>query len=290
MNYKNLLNYNFKEKLSEIIQKACDLLLTKRCICCNEIIDTFSMNVMCEDCKDGCKNKDIHDHFYKGDKITAITAVFIYDGPIRRGLCLFKYNNKVETGIYMAKRIADMIKLRKEYNEVECIISVPCFNLKKAREYNQSEFLAKRVARRLSLPFEPGVLKKTIDRKSQTKCKTAEERYENVQNIYRVALPEAVKNKTILIIDDIFTTGYTLETCAGILIKAGAKQVLCAVAAKTPYMKINKNTVIKKSLVEEMKIIQTKGFIKVKNSENMEAIYQKQKILRKIKKLINRVY
>lgn len=283
-----MVELSLKEKLSEIIQKAGDILLTKRCVCCWDIIDVFSNKSMCEECTQGCKNKDISDHFYLGDEVSGVMAVYIYDGPIQKGLCLFKYNNKSETGIFMAKRIADMIKCRHEYDDVDYIVSIPCFNLKKDREYNQSEFLAKHAARRLKLPYQIGILKKTVDKKSQTKCKTAAERFENVQNIFRVAIPEAVKDKTILIIDDIFTTGYTLETCAGLLKKAGAKKVLCAVAAKTPLLR--RKTVIKKSTAEEMKIIQIKGFIKVKNAKNMEAIYQRQKSFRKVKKLYNNIF
>ena len=99
----------------------------------------------------------------------------------------------------------------------------------KARGYNQSELLAKELSAKLNIPYSFTVLKRIKNTKSQTKLSRAG-RKENMQNAFEGL--GKVKGKTVLITDDVCTTGSTLENCAHALKERGAKKVYALVLAR----------------------------------------------------------
>jgi ComF family protein len=116
------------------------------------------------------------------------------------------------------------------------ILPVP-IHRKKLRErgFNQSLLLAKRVAREFKCELDFLSLRRVKYTESQTGLKQ-DERRKNVKGAFHVKNQDAVKDKGVLLVDDVATTGHTLNECARVLLKAGAKNVRCLVLARTGHI------------------------------------------------------
>jgi len=102
----------------------------------------------------------------------------------------------------------------------------------RARGFNQSLLLAKCVAREIGAELDFLSLRRTRFTKPQTEL-SSEERKKNVRKAFEVLKPEVVKGRTIVLVDDVATTGSTLNECAKALKRVGADGVLCLVLART---------------------------------------------------------
>jgi len=112
------------------------------------------------------------------------------------------------------------------------LIPVPSYKKKqKYRGFNPAEEITKHLAEYLKIPILNDALIKTKQTLAQTELKK-EQRIENIKGVFGVKNPEKIKNKKIILIDDVLTTGSTLEECAKILKTAGAKEVWGMVAAR----------------------------------------------------------
>ena len=112
------------------------------------------------------------------------------------------------------------------------VIPIPAhLSRKNDRGYNQAELLAEKLAEKIQLPFNSEVLTKSRNTKSQTSL-PSQDRIFNVKNSFIVTNPEIVKNKKIILVDDIVTTGATLSEAARVLKEAGAEEVIGLVVAK----------------------------------------------------------
>ena len=106
----------------------------------------------------------------------------------------------------------------------DIIIVVPVSNKrKKERGYNQSKLLAKEIAQIINVPVSDNIIKKVKDTVPQSTL-NKEQRLENAKNVYRVTNIKKVLNRNILILDDIYTTGSTVNECARVLIEQGIKK------------------------------------------------------------------
>ena len=90
----------------------------------------------------------------------------------------------------------------------------------KDRGYNQSELIAKEISKMLSIKIEKNIIKKLIDTPPQSLL-NKEQRQENIKGVYKAYNIEKIKNKNILIVDDIYTTGNTVNECAKVLVEKG---------------------------------------------------------------------
>ena len=102
---------------------------------------------------------------------------------------------------------------------------------KSVRGYNQSELVANEIAKQMELPFEKTVLIKTKNTKVQSTL-TKTQRIENVKNAFFVTDTTKVKDKKVVLIDDIYTTGCTVNECSKVLKQAGAKEICVVTIAK----------------------------------------------------------
>ena len=100
------------------------------------------------------------------------------------------------------------------------------------RSYNQSELVARELADKTKLEIAPDLLIRVKNKKPQAEIKNKEERNANVEGIFYCPTPERVRNKIILLIDDVATTGSTLNQAAKTLKQAGALKVIGLVVAK----------------------------------------------------------
>ncbi len=131
-------------------------------------------------------------------------------------------------GKAMAKKLTENQRLFKNM----LLIPIPLHKTRvRERGYNQSSLLCKAIASETEIPFEDSVLKRVRYTASQTKL-TAKERQKNVANAFAVSHREKILNKTIILVDDVITTGVTMNGCAGELLKNGAKKVYVLSAVK----------------------------------------------------------
>ncbi len=131
-----------------------------------------------------------------------------------------KYNNYQAIGSLLGEAIANQIKQSKRYAHIDYIVPLP-LHLKRIaqRGYNQSELIAAEVARQLNIPLQTTNLYRTRNNESQTQ-KSLEERIENVKDLFALHNTDLFANKTVLLIDDVLTTGSTLIACCKALYKS----------------------------------------------------------------------
>ncbi len=155
-------------------------------------------------------------------------APFYFDGPMRNAIYRIKTSGKFGGLTTLAERAAQTV--RQEYGQVRfdlvCCTPMTRRELRR-RGFNQAALLACRVAKRLRVPFSERALRKLFDTRPQ-KSLSATLRRGNVAGVFAVRRPAQVRGKTILLFDDVISTGATLDECAKMLRLAGAKTVYAA--------------------------------------------------------------
>ena len=153
--------------------------------------------------------------------------IFLYQGIIRKMILDYKFNEQS----YLYKTFVNFLLKNKNFFEnlekYDTIIPVPISNKRlKSRGYNQSLLLAKEISRNTSfnLKLQEDCLFKVKDITEQSKL-NKEERAKNIQGVYKLFNEESLYNKKILLVDDIFTTGSTVNECSKVLRKANPKTI-----------------------------------------------------------------
>lgn len=125
-----------------------------------------------------------------------------------------KYKGEKELAQHIGKMMGEEMKRSEKFQSIEGIIPIPLHKKKqRKRGFNQSEWFAKGLAEKLDVEVITHVLLKTSETKSQTK-KNRWQRWLNMSEQFVIKQPETIANKNILLVDDIITTGATLEACA----------------------------------------------------------------------------
>lgn len=155
-----------------------------------------------------------------------------FGGLLREVLHRFKY----QKGVYYCEDLVDLlegtVRAHFDADAVDVVMPVPLYSLRlRSRSYNQAGLLAESLAARLGRRFDDVSLCRNRSTGTQTKLHR-EERRENMKGAFTVLRPEWVRNRTILIVDDVMTTGSTLDSCAHALKKAGASRVWCVAVAR----------------------------------------------------------
>jgi len=161
-------------------------------------------------------------------------AAFSYytrDSRIRRMIHHLKYRGAAETGTELGRIYGNSLRNSVFLNGIDIIIPVPLHPSKKRqRGYNQSELISRGISEATGIPVGTGILKRTTVTTTQTR-KSRYDRWINVNDIFRVTDNRIVEGKHILIIDDVITTGSTIEACAAELLKAADTKVSVAALA-----------------------------------------------------------
>ncbi|MDR1522947.1 MAG: ComF family protein [Endomicrobium sp.] len=210
--YKYRICNNCKESLNKIKNNVCEK--------CGIPLD--SGGNLCYACK-----KDLK--IYKFDKLR---SVYLYKGHLRKLILKFKYSKRT----FLYKDFAfEMSKLIQEYEffkNSDFIIPVPLNILRKIkRGYNQAELLAEGVSIQSGIPMLTNILFRKKVTKPQFRLSKFE-RVKNIQNSFVVKNKSAIKDRTILLIDDIATTCSTISVCANVLKDSGAKNVFVLTLAR----------------------------------------------------------
>lgn len=154
-----------------------------------------------------------------------------YEGPLKDAIIKYKYNGKKSYAKYFSALIER--KIEDEKIEFDLIIPVPLHWKKEfLRGFNQSALIGNYISRKFNKKMYQNVLIKSKNTKSQTEL-SEKERRENVKDSFKLKNLEIIKDKVVLLIDDVYTTGATTEECKKILLKNGAKKVIIITIAKS---------------------------------------------------------
>lgn len=153
-----------------------------------------------------------------------VRSAFMYEGSVRDCVIRLKFHSRTDHAPAMGHFMSQLIG---EDSRADMLIPMPISkNRLKERGYNQSEFFTKHISKLTGIPMRTDLLFKIKDTPPQSGLKYSE-RAENVKGAYKVDKPLEVKGKNIILTDDVTTTRATLNECARMLKKAGAKTVEC---------------------------------------------------------------
>ncbi len=160
----------------------------------------------------------------------AARAAFFYEGTIREAIHQLKFNGNLGISRLLSKMLFSVYLMQKWQPDLVTAVPLTKRHLNE-RGFNQSNWLAAPIARLVGLKFLKGALQKTLDTETQVGLDHTQ-RFENLKGAFQ-AEPVLVKGKSILLIDDVMTTGATFNECAKTLKQAGAKKVYCLSVATT---------------------------------------------------------
>jgi ComF family protein len=207
--------------VKELAQGFSHLLFPKLCEGCNSPL-IKGEGVLCLQCESFLPFTNYH---HLPDNETALRlsgrvpfryatslAYFTQHGLLQHLIHGLKYKDRRQTGVFLGKELGKVIA--KLNWEIDAVIPVPLHQKKEAkRGFNQAAFIAEGIGSVLTLPVLQNVVIRNRPTESQTD-KTREQRIENVSKAFEVRKPELIKGKHLLIVDDVLTTGATLESCA----------------------------------------------------------------------------
>lgn len=154
--------------------------------------------------------------FHGRVRFHAVTACFFFakSGKVQHLIHELKYKGNKEAGVFLGRQIGETIKEAPLFQGIDFLIPVPLHpKREKQRGYNQSLMIAQGIHEVTGIPMGDKFLVRAVHTATQTK-KSAEERYQNVKDIFEVRFANELENKHLLLIDDVLTTGATLEACA----------------------------------------------------------------------------
>lgn len=197
-----------------ICDKICKEDLCKKC--------EIKLNNIAKNKIDYYKNKSFEKHLY----------IFKYEGIIKERLIKFKFNDKPHIYKSFINFLIKNEKICRFFKYYDIIIPVPIhYKRKITRGYNQSALISKEMAKWLNIEYNEKVLLKKVNNKPQS-IKNKDDRKDNVIGVYYIKRKELICNKKVILVDDIYTTGSTVNECAKILKQAGVEQIMVLTIAK----------------------------------------------------------
>lgn len=193
------------------INSALDYFFPPICGMCGEINE----NYICNNCYENIKKiKKCVINEYNNRNFSKHLYIFRYEGIIRNKIIEYKFEDKGYLDKMFAKIILSDKKTCNFIKKYDVIIPVPISKKrKKKRGYNQSELVANELAQKLNQDIWTDIIIKKKDNKPQSELNKLE-RIKNVEDIYEINKPIEVKNKKVLLLDDIYTTGSTVNEIA----------------------------------------------------------------------------
>ena len=205
---------------------------SNRCRLCAKLIPVNA--TLCEDCnpdKIRIPANFFTTKVYSAKTFDKITSPFFYKSPVREGIHNLKYREFKRSAEYLAKEMIDAIERDFSDEEPDFITCVPMSKgRKKQKSYNQSNYLIRHISKAFGMKPTFNLIIKTKDTPTQVNLRH-NERLTNLKGAFTANKKYNIKGKTILLCDDIITTGSTLSECTKALKKAGAARVICATAA-----------------------------------------------------------
>ena len=186
------------------------------CRCCGKALEDWYPDDVCAECKERI-------HRFSGG-----VTCFVYQEPVRSIIKKLKYGGSGYIARVLGEVLADSVRFRGM--DMDLIIPVPMYFKKvRMRGYNQAELIARFAAETLDIPWDGEILQRVRPTAPMSRLKEKERR-RNLEGAF--AVPQYAREKLqglrVLLVDDIYTTGTTMDCCAGVLLEAGASEVKAA--------------------------------------------------------------
>jgi ComF family protein len=228
--------------LQSWLKDLAKLLFPRHCTCCDEQLNKGEA-LLCIKCEYDLPYTDFHSYqdnllakqFWGRIPLYSAMALlyFTKGNKTQKLIHELKYRNHPQIGVLLGRKIGERLLLSQSHTPFDYIIPVPIhLKRKRTRGYNQSEQIAAGIAAVLNIPVHTGILQKTKETGSQTKHERFR-RFENLIQAFTILKPELVKGNHILLVDDVVTTGATLEACAFCLQQYQPSNLSLAAAAYT---------------------------------------------------------
>lgn len=229
-----------KTLLVELWEDFVSLFYPCYCVACSEGL-VKGEELICTYCMAQMPQTDYHIHIQNSLKqrlanriplkFAMVLFKFSKDGRVQHLLHALKYKNHPEIGVMLGKLYGEKMKEVGLYQMFDLIIPVPLHpSRKRKRGYNQSAKFAEGLSEKLNVPYSDKEIIRAIKTDTQTR-KTKLKRWNNVEEIFRSNSNEIV-GKRILLVDDVITTGATIEACAQVLLTSGCAELSIACIAE----------------------------------------------------------
>jgi len=228
--------------LSHVFRPLAEFVFPPVCVSCDSYLTTGEHSV-CGQCWTAMRRLQNDDRLYRETRAHLLDAgnveelfacyVFDKDGPLHTVIHRLKYEGMTPLGEELGLRLGQHLAAHASLRPPVVILPVPLHRAKhRERGYNQSEFICRGIARTIPGTVMPRLLHRRRYTRSQTTL-NREERQRNVANAFgcSATLRNHLDNLTVLLVDDVITTGATIDGCASILRNHGARTVIaCAIA------------------------------------------------------------
>lgn len=233
--------------LIRIKEYALDLLFPPRCLHCQTHLDEMEKGSwLCLTCENhiiiyttifcsvcGARLPENKKICHKSSSYL-LAAATKYDGPIRSLIRQFKYHGWPSLSKKIRKYLEKYIKNSNLTAKNYLIIPIPLHSDKlKERSFNQAELLSVEIADLLGLKMNKDVLTRIKKTSAQAELKDYEKRKDNLAGAFGIEHSEQIAGKNLILVDDVFTSGATMNEAVRVLRKAGAKKIIAFVIAKT---------------------------------------------------------
>ena len=225
--------------------RLIEMIYPRRCPVCDDVVSRPGLYV-CDECREEftkvseprcmkcgrglfdeteilCRECAGRDHCFDSCR-----AAFVYDDVLKESMYRYKYGGRAEYADYYAEKMGDSMKNYILSCRADALVPIPLHKDRfRKRGYNQAELLAGRLSDRFNIPLRTDVLVRCAKTAVQ-KSLRASQRQNNLKKAFKIG-SDVVKLNNIILVDDIFTTGSTMDAAAKCLKEAGAANVFCIV-------------------------------------------------------------
>lgn len=212
-----------------MLQSVINLFFPKVCYACHDLLNDNEQDI-CTDCRNNLPVTNFHFNdddtvlkvFYGRVKIEHATALLRFEkkGMVQQLIHGLKYKGQEKIGVFLGDWLGGELKTVQAYEDIDVVIPVPLHKKKlKKRGYNQVSKFGQQIAAALNVPYIDQVLLKETNTESQV-LKKRLARWNDNNELFTLQNKNTIANKHILLVDDLITTGATMEACITILNQA----------------------------------------------------------------------
>lgn len=217
--------------LSGLGHRLLDFIFPPICAVCEEGLPSGSETPACPACWDSFKGSEAATPSFMGTggHFTTAFSLYPFNPPFQKLIHLLKYDKKPSVGRALGTRLAEAVP-ESFVKGIDAVVPVPIHHTRRReRGYNQSEMIAQAFADKRGLRMKTKALMRVRSTGTQTEL-NREERQKNIAGAFLCG--DGIKGLKVLLVDDVFTTGATLDECARVLKEAGAVEVRVMTAGR----------------------------------------------------------
>ncbi len=222
------------ENLLDKFKLILDFVYPPCCIVC-DVPMPRGERIVCEACWNQLRHVKgvVEEGIVERSYVDEIRSGVYYTASFETIIHHFKYQRAIILSEKFSEILAEIILNIPAWRSADWLIPIPLHLIKRReRSYNQSEEICKALSRRVPVPYRRDIVRRIVNTVSQTKMPTAAARVENMHEVFVVEKPSEIKAKTIILVDDLITTGATANSCARALKQAGADRVYVLTVAR----------------------------------------------------------